>query len=170
MGWIERTLIDQMEAATGWNADYLRDLERASPASIWKFLMIQPLTRHRRHVEKEVLHVARLAATRAEDCGPCLQICVNLALQDGVAQDLLRTALDAPDMLEPDLAIAYRYGMLVASNDPDAGDGVDAARTRFGDAGLADLALAVAMVRVFPTLKRGLGHGQSCALVQVTLP
>ena len=41
----------------------------------------------------EAWHLARLAATQAEDCGTCVQIVVTLAKADGVAPGLIQTAL-----------------------------------------------------------------------------
>jgi hypothetical protein len=35
---------------------------------------------------------------------------------------------------------------------------------------MVDLAIAIASARVFPALKRGLGHAKSCSLVQIRVP
>ena len=57
-----------------------------------------------------------------------------------------------------------------AVNDPAVADLIEEVRRVWGQRVLVDLAIAVAAVRVFPTLKRGLGHGLSCSLVAVRVP
>ncbi|MGZ8379104.1 MAG: hypothetical protein ACXW0Z_17895, partial [Gemmatirosa sp.] len=44
-----------------------------------------------------------------------------------------------------------------------------AVRARYGDVGIAELAVAIAAARTFPTLKRALGHAVSCERVQLEL-
>jgi hypothetical protein len=67
-----------------------------------------------------------------------------------------------------DAALGYRYGMAVATNSVNVLAEVEQARLRFGERGLVTLAFAVASVRVYPTLKRALGHGAACTKVVVS--
>ena len=50
---------------------------------------------------------------------------------------------------------------------PEATELSEELAQELGRAALVDLALAIASVRVFPTLKRGLGYAQSCSQVTV---
>ncbi len=170
MGWLNRRIIDLGERLTGENMDWLRDIEAATPRGFRRFLRFRDLANHRHHASREAIAVARLAATRFEDCGPCLQTTVNIALQNKVAPDLIRTALDRPADLPAPLDLVYRFGRAVAANDPDLPDLVTATEQALGRKALVDLVLAAAAVRVFPTIKRGLGHAMSCSLVEVRVP
>ena len=166
-------VISKQEAELGASLDYLRDIAGTSSSAFLKFGLFAPLAQHRKALSPEVWHLARLGATQVQDCGTCVQIVVNAARADGVAPDVLRTALSGGtpggDALEPDRQLALDYGRAVAQNGDDVQAAVEAARARFGDDGLVELALAVATAQVFPVVKRGLGRATACALVEIEL-
>ena len=165
---LTETVIRRQEAALGAPLDYLRTLADASPAAFVKFGLAMPLAGHRRAVAAAPWHLARLAATRVQDCGTCVQIVVNQARADGVPAATLRAALDGRgDYLGEDERLALRYGEAVAACSDDAAGLVEDVRQRLGEAALAELALAVATAQLFPVLKRGLGQAVACALVAV---
>jgi len=159
------------ERETGANADWMRDLYRAAPALAFKFARFLPLSRHRRAASREALAVTHLVAVLAEDCGPCVQIAVNLSLKAGVDPALLRAVIeDRAADLGPELEAVHDYARAVATGAPDAGDRAEALRERLGAAAAAELAMSVATARVFPALKRGLGHGLACSQVTIEVP
>ena len=160
-------IIAGQERARGADLDYLRTVADTSLAAFAKFGLAGPFLEHRTHVAPAPWHLARLAATRAQDCGTCVQTIVNAARADGVAADTLGAALADGDGLAPDEALAWRFGDAVARQ----ADGRDAliaeVRAAFGEAGHAELALAVATAQLFPILKRGLGQDIACSLIHV---
>jgi alkylhydroperoxidase family enzyme len=146
----------------GVSVEYLRHVARNSIPAFLKFALFTPLSRHRSRLPADAYHVARLVAVRAEDCGSCVQIELNLARKSGVAAGVLRAVLDdRPEDLAPPLADVYRFARAVASqaDDPELREHL---RARHGEQGLIDLAFAVAAARVFPTVKRALGYATSC--------
>ncbi len=161
-------MIRRQEAAVGEPMDYLRDVARASPAAFFKFGLFIPMARHRAAASGDALAVAQLVATQHEDCGPCLQTCVRFARMGGVDADVIRAVLAAsPDRLDASLAKVYRYAQAVVTASPEATQLAEELTEEHGRTVLVDLALAIASVRVFPTLKRGLGYAQSCSQVTV---
>jgi alkylhydroperoxidase family enzyme len=162
------SVIRKQEAALGVPLDYLRSVADASPAAFVKFGLAMPLAQHRRAVGAAPWHLARLAATRVQDCGTCVQIVVNQARADGVPPATLRAALDGEaDALADDERLALRYGEAVAARSDEVAALVEEVHQRLGEAALVDLALAVATAQLFPILKRGLGQDVACALVAV---
>lgn len=151
--------------------DYLRHLLRVAPRTFWAFARGQPLLQHRHLVPATPYHIARIAATQAEDCGTCVQIAVNLARHAGVAPRLLQAAVAGKvDQLPDDLAAVYYFAKAVARADTEEVDRWRPVVERLlGEAGLGELALAIAAARVFPAVKRALGFATSCALVQVSV-
>jgi hypothetical protein len=129
---------------------------------------MQPMAQHREAVHKDAWYAAHLAGAMAEDCGPCVQICIDMATRDGMGPEKL-SALVRGDVDEagPEAALGFRYGMAVATNAVTALSLVEQARKRFGERGLVSLAFSVTTARMFPTLKRGLGHGATCSKVVV---
>jgi uncharacterized lipoprotein YbaY len=109
----------------------------------------------------------RLAAVLSEDCGPCTQLTITMAEREGVAAATLR-AIVAGDLraMPDDAVLAYRFAQ--ASLAHDAADELRSEIVRrWGEQGLISLAFALAIARVFPTVKYALGHGQACSRVTV---
>ena len=168
--WIRRG-IGRQEKALGVSMEYLRYMGQHDPLAVAKLSLLKPLSGHRSRVPTEALHLARLQAIRAEDCGECVQIEVNLARQAGVAPDQIRAVLsDRFDLLPEDLGDVVRFAEAVVK----AASGDDFLRERvrlwYGDQGLVELSMAIAFARYFPTLKRALGFSQSCSLIRVAVP
>ncbi len=166
---LERAVAAQ-ERRFGVPMDYLRRIAEASTVAFAKFGLFTPLASHRSVLPADVWHVARIAATQAADCGTCVQIAVNAARADGVPPATIRAALTADDsVLGADGALARRFGVAVATHADDRGETVAAVAARWGEAGQTELALAVATVLVFTTLKRGLGLDVACSLTPPTI-
>lgn len=147
--------ISAAERRLGVPADYMRHILRVSLRAFFKFIKVMPLAEYRRVLPVEPYHVGRLVAARHEDCGTCVQIEVNFARGDGVPGTILRAVLDAkPDELPEDLAQVYHFAeeVVKASGAEDAYR--EQIRQRYGDEGLVELALAIAVCRIFPTTKR----------------
>lgn len=169
MGALTDRVIARQERALGADLDYLRSIADASTAALAKFALAMPATRHRDVIPTTLWHLARLAATRVQDCGTCVQIVVNAARADGVPAAALQSALDEDGRLTADERLVMRYAEAVAARSDDAPEVVEAVREQFGDDGLVELALAVATAQLFPILKRGLGQAVACARVEVTV-
>lgn len=167
MGALTDRVIARQERALGVELDYLRSIAAMSTSAFVKFGAAMPATQHRERVPTTLWHLARLAATRVQDCGTCLQIVVTQARRAGVPAAALQSALDADGRLTHDEKLAIRYGEAVAARAADVAEAVQAARDRFGEDGLTELALAVATVQLFPILKRGLGQDVACSLTEV---
>ena len=166
---VERT-ISRQEHDFGQKMDYLRDIAGASLSAFFKFGMFVPMSRHRSAASPETSAVALIAAMQHEDCGPCLQITVDHALAEGVDPKIVKAALAGDrEALPSPLGEVYRFAEAVASGSPQATALSESLRERLGRTVLVDLALGIASARVFPTLKRALGHAKSCSVVRVTV-
>lgn len=148
-------------------ADYLTTLGEATFAGFLKFVLFLPLSGHRGDTAAEWLHAARLVAFQHEDCGTCLQAAIHVALDEGVSPQAIAAVLDRDfaKMTVP-VSLAVRFSEGLAAMDGSEQAAREEIRGRLGDAVLADLSLAIASARVFPTLKRGLGHGASCSVAR----
>jgi hypothetical protein len=165
-------IIQAAERATGVTMDYLRFLAEHSRSGFWKFLRFMPLARYRRKLPPELWHAARIVATQVEDCGTCVQITVNLALKDSIPGPLLQALVRGEDEKLPaevrDTATLVRASL--AGDEPTATPLREALVRQHGEEALAELALAVASARVFPTTKKVLGLAKSCSIVKVDVP
>ena len=162
-GFLARRLIDAQERMTGSSADYARDLHAGSPGAFWRFVISTTSTRYVKMLPPEVYCVAGLAALRAEDCGPCVQIGVNLALAQGIAPAVIRAAATGDTAsLSEENRLAYDFAHAVATGDFRAEELRPMIERNWGKAGLAELALEIATVRAYPAMKRALGYARTC--------
>lgn len=160
--------INKAEKEIGQPADHLRDVLEVSPKAFVKLGMAMPAMRHQKHASAEAVHLARVVATQMLDCGACLQIAVNLALEDGVGDQLLRLAVNGDWSAMPeDLMAVCHYAAAVAENNPEAPCHAEAVRAHLGKEAQVEIAYALAFVPVFPYLKRALGYAVSCSDVSI---
>lgn len=167
MSAFSRPIIATAERQLGMEQPYLRTLADVSDGALARWMMAMPATQYRKKSPKEAWHLARLGATVALDCGTCVQIVVNVARKDGVGPILLRQALDAPHALPDDDRAAYTFGHAVASGTDGVAERAAEVEALFGHEVHVELAMAVAMCGIFPTIKRGLGLSLACSLVTV---
>ncbi|MEL6771965.1 MAG: carboxymuconolactone decarboxylase family protein [Bacteroidota bacterium] len=164
---IERSIV-QHEHALDVPLDYLRSLADVSSGLFTKFSLTIPAATHRKHAPLDAWHLARIGATRVQDCGTCVQYVVNAALQAGASPEALRAALaDDAASLGATEHLALQFGEAVAARSPNAEDLRVRLVEAVGDEAAVEIALAVAMVQVYPILKRGLGQTVACSLVTV---
>jgi hypothetical protein len=166
--WLINRRLTAEEKKLGVSLDYARDILHSSLRAFLTFSKTMPLAAYRRTLPAEPFYLARIVATRQDDCGECLQIVVNQAKNAGIRPALLRAVL--ADRLE-ELPVDVAEACLFASAIVTAGDAVDALRERlrgrFGEEALVELAMTIAAARIFPALKRALGHANSCAVTSI---
>lgn len=162
--------LNSVEKQLGMSVDYLRHIVRTSLGAFLKFVKVMPLAEYRKALPAEPYHVARIVATRDADCGTCVQIEVNLAKKDRVSNEILRAVLDQkPEALSEQLSDVYHFAEAVLNSAEDEDRLREKVRKHYGEKGLVELALAIAICRVFPVTKRALGYATSCSQVQITL-
>ncbi len=160
-----RPLLARAERELGGSVDWMRHVLDASPRAFRRFLAFLWLAGYRRAAPADAWHVAALVATRGEDCGPCVQIALNLARKDGVPREVLLAVLEGRhDDLPAPLADAARFADAIVTRNGLEQAPRERLRGLWGDAAVVELSFAVASARVFPTAKRGLGFATSCAL------
>jgi alkylhydroperoxidase family enzyme len=161
--------IDSFEKQTGVSADYCRWMANVSPRAFMKFGKLGKLAQYRRALPADASAVAHLVAARSEDCGPCVQISINLSLRGGVSKDILRAVLDRqPDRLPPTLADVYHFAESVVTGVEDE-TLRQRVRNHYGDEALIEMGLALAVARTFPVVKRTIGYAKSCSLMKIEI-
>ena len=168
--WFVSRQLDSAEKQIGVSLDYLREMFRVAPSVFFKFLKLKSLAQHRRVLPSSVLHVARMVASRHHDCGPCYQMAVNFALQDGMSVELVDAVVhERVESLPKELLEAYRFTESIVMNDGQDARWRESIEQRFGDEGVVEISLAIAIAGVFPTMKRGMGHARSCDVHSISI-
>lgn len=160
--------IDGFEKTFNYDASYMRHVLRVSPGSLMKFALgtRAPDVKAAPH---EALIAAGLVGTLSEDCGPCVQVAVDIATANGVAPAVLRGVLAGDEAaMGETAALAYRFARASLARDMEACDPLrDEIVRRWGDKALAAISLAIVASRMYPTLKYALGYGKTCSRVTV---
>jgi alkylhydroperoxidase family enzyme len=166
--WLFRRRLSAFERALDCDMGYAHDILDAGVAPYRRLMAASNLVEHADGVPIAAFSAAKIVATIAEDCGPCVQLVVALALRDGAQPAQLRAILTGDEQgMNEDVRLAYGFAKAVLARESKA----DALRQeiigRWGQQGLAALALGIAGSRVFPCLKYALGHGKACTIVRI---
>ena len=159
---------DGFERQWGYDAGYMRDVIRASPASLVKFAL-GTRAADPKAAPPEALFAATLAGVLAEDCGPCTQFGVDMALANGMDPAVVRGVLAGDEAaMGETAALAFRFARASLARDMATADPLrDEIVRRWGDKALVAIGLAIMTARMYPTLKYALGYGKACSKVVV---
>ena len=160
--------LDGFEKTFNYDASYMRHVLRVSPASLVKFAL-GTRAPDVKAAPAEALIAAGLVGTMAEDCGPCVQVGVDIATENGVDSKVLRAIVAGDETaMGETAALGYRFAKASLARDMVACDPLrDEIVRRWGDKALVAISLALVAARMYPTLKYALGHGKSCSRVVV---
>jgi hypothetical protein len=154
------------ERKYSYDASYLHELADISPRDFYRFAKIQMTLQSKRHAPRDALQAAAIGGALVEDCGPCVQIASDRAVEAGMNGEIIKSLLSgAPADADAQLGFDYARALLTAA------DSLDALRTdveaRWGERGLIALTFMAMAARNFPVLKRALGHAKTCQRVRV---
>ncbi|TAJ70997.1 MAG: hypothetical protein EPO51_15930 [Phenylobacterium sp.] len=160
--------LDKFEKTFDYDASYMRHVLRASPASLLKFSLGSQAA-DRKAAPMEALFAAGLVGTLSEDCGPCVQVGVDIATANGMDPAIIRAVIAGDlDAMGETASLAYRFAQASLARDMEACDPLrDEIVRRWGDKGLVAIGLMLTQARMYPTLKYALGYGKACSRVKV---
>jgi hypothetical protein len=166
--WIIRNRIAAFEKQLGYDMTYARELLEIDTRAFFAFARVQKLSGYRRDVAPEVAYAAKIVGAMSEDCGPCTQLCVTMALNEKVDPKTIAAIVRGDDAALPaDVLLAVRFTRASLAHSPDADDLRDEIVATWGKRALVTLAFAMVGARLYPTLKYALGHGRACQRVTV---
>jgi len=164
-----RARLAAAETNLNYDMSYGREILDADLGAFLRAASLQALSTYRRNVPKAVWHAVRLVGTLKADCGPCSQLMVTMAEQDGIPADVLRAVATGDDAALPDdVRLGVRYARASLARTPEA----DELRARimdiWGRRGLLSLAFSLVASQAYPTLKYALGYGRTCSRLEVS--
>ena len=167
--WIARRGLRAFAKRYGYDVSYLEMMLNCSPAAFFKFAPVMKAAAHREAVPIDASFAAKLVGALAEDCGPCTQLVVDMALEAGMPRDQIEAVLRrAVSAMNEATTLGFRFADAVVRRAVEAEDEFrDAVRAQWGQKGVIDLTLALQMGRMFPMVKAGLGYAKECRRVAV---
>ena len=148
-----------------YDVGYLLELADASPEAFRAFEAAMPMSRVQKVAPAETVQIANIAGMRAQDCGPCTELCLKIAREAGVAEPVIQGALRGGEGLNAEQRDIHDYARAVALNEEMDPELLPRLEARLGKAALAEIAVNLVGMRIYPTLKRALGHAKSCSLI-----
>jgi alkylhydroperoxidase/carboxymuconolactone decarboxylase family protein YurZ len=166
--FIARRMLRAFNKRYSYNTGYLEMMLEQSPAAFFKFAPVLKAAAHREAVPVETAFAAKITGALAEDCGPCTQLTVDMALEAGMAKDQIAAVLRRdPGSMRPDVALGFHFADAVVQRSADDAVHREAVRARWGNKGVIDLTMALQMGRLFPMIKLALGYAKECRRVTV---
>jgi hypothetical protein len=166
--WIARRTLRAFAKRYGYDVSYLQMMLDESPSAFFKFAPAMKASAHREAVPIEASFAAKIVGALAEDCGPCTQLVVDMALEAGMAKDQIEAVLRRdPRAMSDTTCLAFKFADAVARRSTDDEEFRDSVRAQWGEKGVIDLTLALQMGRIFPMVKAGLGYAKECRRVTV---
>jgi len=152
----------------GYDTSYAETMLNESPAAFFKLAPLMKASAHREVVPVETSFAANLTGAMAEDCGPCTQLCVDMALEAGMARDQIEAVLCRNvKAMTPAVALGFQFADAVVRRSPEDETYREAVRARWSEKGVIDLAMGLQMGRLFPMMKLALGYAKECRRVSV---
>jgi hypothetical protein len=166
--WFIGRRLAAFERTYGYDLGYARQILAADLRAFLAVGRLQSMSAYRGGLPADVAAAVKIVGTVAEDCGPCTQLVVTMALRDGVAPATERAGLAGDDgALSPGVALGVRFARAVLAHDAAADELRDQVRARWGERAVVAVGLGLVVARAYPTLKYALGHGHACARIVV---
>ncbi|WCN11900.1 hypothetical protein GV054_02145 [Marinomonas mediterranea] len=158
----------KMQRRYDYDVRYQQDILNTGLGVFLKFMGFQSMASHAGKLPTEVLYAARIRAIIWDDCGPCTQLVVSMALEEKVEADLVRAIVDRDlENMPAHIALVVRFTEFVMAHNPEADDLREEIRSLWGENGLITIAFAISSYRVYPALKYALGYGKTCSRVTI---
>lgn len=164
--WLMHRYIRKMETHYNYDGTYMHEMMDATLAGSRRFLKIQNAGDWQGDAPANAYWAAGLASALLEDCGPCVQIGTDIAIENGMDANIIKALLSgAPTDADAQLGFDFSRALLTHSQKLD--ELREKVETKWGKAALIALSLRAMTTRNFPILKRALGHAKACQRVRV---
>lgn len=166
--WIARRMLRAFAGRYGYDVSYLQMMLEESPAAFFRYAPVMKASAHRESAPVDASFAAKLVGALTEDCGPCTQLVVDMALEAGMAKDQIEAVLRRdPRAMNDTTRLAFRFADAVTRRSGDDEEFRSVVRAQWGQKGVIDLTLAVQLGRMFPMVKAGLGYAKECRRITV---
>ena len=155
------------ERRYGYDGTYMHELADTSAAAFGRFSVMQMAGGEwRGDAPRDVWYAAGIAGALVEDCGPCVQIASDMAMQAGMPGEVIAALLSGAPA-DPDVQLGFDYGRALLHGSANLDELRERVETKWGPKALIALSLRAMTGRNFPVLKRAMGHAKTCQRVRV---
>jgi hypothetical protein len=159
--------IRNYERRYSYDGTYMHELADVSAAAFNRFAIMQMAGgEFRGEAPRDAWFAAGIAGALVEDCGPCVQIASDMALEAGMPSETIR-ALLAGSPADADAKLGFDYGRALLLGSGNLDDLRSEIERKWGRKALIGLSLRAMTSRNFPVLKRAMGHAKTCQRVRI---
>jgi len=157
----------RFEARYSYDGTYMHELANSSTAAFVRFAVMQTAGGSwRGEAPLKPWCAAGIAGALVEDCGPCVQIASDMAIEMGMPGEIIAALLsDRPT--DQDAQLGFDFGRALLNASPDLDTLREQIETTWGKRALIAMALRAMAARNFPVLKRAMGHAKVCQRVRI---
>ena len=155
------------EKRYGYDATYMHEMADISTSGFNRFAIVQMAGgQWQADAPRDPYHAAGIAAVLVEDCGPCVQIATDIAVEAGMPPATI-AALLAGGPADPDAQLGFDYGRALLHGSENLDDLRETIERKWGKKALLAISMHAMTGRNFPVIKRALGHAKACQRVRV---
>jgi hypothetical protein len=166
--WLIRRKLGAFERQHGYDLTYAREILETDFGAFMRLGKITNALAWHRDVPLDVYYGVKLAGVIAEDCGPCSQLVVSMALADKVDPNTIAAIVAGDHARAGELAaLGMRFALAARAHDPAADEPRADIERRWGKRAVVSVAFALSASRFFPTFKYALGYGKACQRIDV---
>ena len=168
LSWFMKRRLDAFERSFDYDMGYAREIADISPKALLMYFRATNLKDYRKGVPLEVWFAAQLVTITYEDCGPCTQLGVTMAVRSGISPEVVERIIAGDfDALPSHVALTARFVLASLERSAEADELREHVVALFGRRGLLSIVFAMTATRIYPTLKYALGHGKACRRVLI---
>lgn len=165
--WFLRRKVAEFERVNHYDMGYARVMLDANPQALVALHRAGALAQYRGPLSNSARHGVKLVAALHEDCGPCLQLGVTMALAAGVPRETIVSVICREPTADPDTDLVVNFARSVLSKSEEEAELRERVVARFGQDGLTTVAFALTGTRMYPMLKAVLGYAHCYPVVTV---
>jgi hypothetical protein len=160
--------IDAFQDKYDYDMDYARQVVAVDPELYARFFQATQLAGYEGGIGRAAHWAVRALGTMAGDCGPCLQLSVQMGEEQGVDKEVMRAVLGGElGLLSGDTRLCAEFAQALLRRSPTLPELREKVVTRLGNQAAIAIAFALIVSNMYPTLKYALGHGHTCSPVSL---
>ncbi len=161
-------MLDGFQAHYDYDTNYMKEMLKENPEAYATFEAFLPMASFVKESPKDVISVAKLTSMKNEDCGACLQLNVDMAIEAGVDKEIIHDVIfNEGKNLSSELKVVYDFTLCVGNKQNVDKQLYTKINELYSKKVIVEIGLAIASTKVFPVIKRVLNDIQSCSNIQI---
>ncbi len=167
--WLIKRQVEAFGRRWDYDTSYMSEIvDEAGAGAAMPLHGLGKLASYRKNVSPDAYAGATLTASKAADCGPCLQLGVKMAEAQGVKAQTIRAILERDySKCSKETLLGIELALGTIARDGSGEEARAEILRRWGRAGLVSLAYGIVAAQAYSTFKYAIGHGHACVRVRV---